>query len=82
MRNVVDSIAFWAARENYLAVNQDAAAPAYYGFESPNGEWYIMKEAISGDVTTYSYTKGASSYAANWTDRASLTYAAPSTTFA
>lgn len=81
--NVVDAFAFWAQRNNYLAANQALAAdPYYYGFESPIGEWYILKETTAASITTYTYAKGSSGYAANWTDRTNLTYAAASTTFA
>ncbi len=53
-------------------VNQiDDASPAYYGFTKKGGAWFIMKEDSSGN---YRYTKGASGFPTNWTNRASLTY--------
>lgn len=49
----------------------DAALPSYYGFVDKDGRWYISKEDSAG---SYRYTKGASDFATNWTDRTSLTY--------
>ncbi len=53
-------------------VNQlDDASPAYYGFTKKGGAWFIMKEDSSGN---YRYSKGASGFPTNWTNRATLTY--------
>lgn len=49
----------------------DASTPSYYGFVHKTGAWYITREDSSGN---YRYTKGASSFATNWTNRTSLTY--------
>lgn len=49
----------------------DTSSPAYYGFLKKNGYWYIMREDSAG---AYRYAKGTTSFTANWTDRATLTY--------
>lgn len=49
----------------------DDDSPSYYGFIHKNGAWYIAKEESTG---AYRYTKGASSFSTNWTNRTSLTY--------
>ena len=57
--------------DGYKISQIDDSSPAYYGFVDKNGAWFIMKEDSSGN---YRYTKGASSFSTNWTNRASLTY--------
>ncbi len=49
----------------------DASYPAYYGFVNKSGAWFIQREDSAG---AHRYTKGASDFATNWTNRASLTY--------
>ena len=49
----------------------DANYPYYYGYINSSGAWYIMSEDVNSN---YRYTKGGSSFATNWTSRASLTY--------
>jgi len=49
----------------------DTSSPSYYGFLKKNGYWYIMKEDSAG---AYRYSKGATAFSTNWTNRASLTY--------
>jgi hypothetical protein len=49
----------------------DDGLPAYYGFLDRDGRWYITREDDSGG---YRYTRGTFDYAANWTDRNSLSY--------
>ncbi|MDP3703389.1 MAG: hypothetical protein Q8R78_03285 [Candidatus Omnitrophota bacterium] len=82
MPTIADALLFWAGKEGYLPVDSDATSPNYYGFQNKEGEWYIMKETITGSTTTYRYAKGGSGYAGNWTLRADLTYALVSVTFA
>lgn len=48
----------------------EAAATKYYGFLKDDGAWYVLKLTS----TAARYAKGASSYATNWSNRASLTY--------
>lgn len=43
------------------------STPAYYGFVNKLGAWYIMKEAADG---SYTYVRGSSGFAAEWTTRA------------
>ena len=47
----------------------------YYGNIRKNGEWAIMRENTA--QTQYRFKLGASNYATNWTNRASLTYGYP-----
>lgn len=60
--------------------DNDATAN-YYGFVDTDGNWYIMKEEISGSVSTYTFTRGTTNYSANWTGRAGLTYGSFDSTF-
>ncbi len=46
--------------------------PKYVGYLAANGVWYIQQEDTTSG--TFRYVAGASSYAINWTNRASLTY--------
>lgn len=50
----------------------DSADPAYYGFLSADGSWYILRETSS--TGAYRYAKGTTDYSTNWTNRATLTY--------
>lgn len=61
----------------YQAANQDTpGSPNYYGFVRNDNAYYIMKETISGNVSTFAYYKSETgTYADDWTNRASLTYA-------
>ncbi len=61
-----------------LSTDQDNSSPAYYGFESRDGSWYIMKATTSGATITRRYVKGTSAYSTSWTNRATLTYDVPS----
>jgi len=56
----------------------DSSATKYYGFERPDGAWYIQKESSSGGVTLFRYAAGSSNYSSNFTDRVNLTYDYPS----
>lgn len=49
----------------------DATSTTYFGYMNKDGAWYISREDSSGN---YRYTKGASDFSTNWTNRASLTY--------
>lgn len=48
----------------------ESAATKYYGMIKADGNWFILQLTS----TAARYIKGASSYATNWTNRASLTY--------
>ncbi len=54
-----------------LAQIDDGVSNTYYGYLNKDGAWYILREDTSSN---YRYTKGSSSFATNWTNRASLTY--------
>lgn len=56
--------------DGYQISQIDDSTPAYYGFVNKDGLWYIMQE----NNGTYLYTKGASSFSTNWTNRAALSY--------
>jgi len=57
---------------SYKGAGMDTAAnPYYFGYLDIDGNWYIKKLDTTSGTT---YVKGASSYATNWTNRASLTY--------
>lgn len=58
--------------QGYTIAQIDDASPSYYGYLNKNGAWFILKEDSSAG--TYRYIKGSSSFATNWTNRASLTY--------
>jgi len=44
----------------------------YFGFVDVNGNWYILKEDLTGATASYRYIKGSSGYPTNWTNRVSL----------
>ncbi len=58
--------------DGYKISQIDDSTPSYYGFVNKSGLWFIMKEDVS--TGNYRYTKGASGFSTNWTNRASLTY--------
>jgi len=59
----------------------EASDPAYYGFQNPDGAWYIIKKTTSASIDTFTYAKGDSAYSTAWTGRAALTYATPESAF-
>lgn len=79
--SVNDLIHLNGLHEAYKAADVDASEPSYFGFVRADGYWYIIKQAISGSVTSYRFAKGESGYAAAWTARASQTYDYYSNTF-
>lgn len=50
----------------------DSSDTKYYGFLETDGSWYIMREITS--TGSYRYTRGAVSFPAAWTARASQVY--------
>lgn len=54
-----------------ICERDDSASTKYYGYAKMKGDWYIMRESSTG---SYRYAKGTTSFATNWTNRASLTY--------
>ena len=66
--------------EAFKTVNTDSPAggPNYFGFINIAGQYYIMRETIAGNVSTFDYyVKIASGgvYATDWAGRVGLTYA-------
>lgn len=54
---------------------QDAGAyPYYYGLVNEDGDWVIIRESRTSNVSTFEYAKGSGSFPTNWTNRAGLTY--------
>lgn len=50
----------------------------YYGFLTPEGNWYILKNDPSASAKTFRYAFGGeNNYEDSWTNRASLTYGYP-----
>ena len=63
--------------DDYKASDVDDSEPAYFGFTNSGGDWYVLKAATSGAVTTYTFHKnqtGDNDYPTSWTNRASLSY--------
>ena len=58
----------------YKLSDEDGSEPAYYGYLSKTGTWYIMQATTSGNVVSYRFYKGDTDYTTNWTNRASLGY--------
>lgn len=55
-----------------------ATSVKYYGFLTPEGNWYILKNDPSASAKTFRYAFGGeNNYETNWTNRASLTYGYP-----
>lgn len=57
-------------------VPDDGNGPNYYGFVSLSGQYYILRETISGFLTTleYYFPVPAGVYATDWAARSGLTY--------
>lgn len=67
--------------EGYRAYREDTTSPNYYQFVNPGGDYYIIKETVSGNVTTQTYYQPPvanigvdSQIDADWSGRAGLTY--------
>lgn len=56
----------------------DSTSPAYYGFVSKTGAWYIMQEDATG---AYRYHKGDSGFSTAWIGKALLSYGYFNTVF-
>ena len=46
----------------------------YYGYQNPDGAWYIMRVDDTTSIAQYRYANGASDYNAAWAGRAWLVY--------
>lgn len=65
--------------EEYSVNNIENAATTYIGKMSPGGLWMMQRYVDATGVFDYanrSNNAGVTTYAAAWTDRATLTYAA------
>jgi hypothetical protein len=60
------------ALSEYTMVDADAASPGYYGYLTADGRWYIKKEVQAGDLTSFTFFRGATSYTTQWIARAGL----------
>lgn len=68
---------FVSAVAGYQVSDQDVTSSLrYFGYLNKDGNWYIMRGIKTGNVTNYTYVKGASSsaYATAWNARATQTY--------
>lgn len=55
-----------------------ATSVKYYGFLTPEGNWYIIKNDPSASAKTFRYAFGGeNNYEDNWTNRTGLTYGYP-----
>jgi len=64
-----------AQNKKYMVANKDDdASPNYYGFESADGAWFIMKWTVDPGNDIFQYKRGDEDYSTNWTNRASLTF--------
>lgn len=65
------------ALDGFRAYASDAAAPGYDMLVNDIGDYYIIKNAVSGDVTSYTYyrsKRATEAVATAWSDRANKTY--------
>lgn len=73
-----DAAAFGFAYEGYKVADEtDKAGDStirYYGFVNRRGEWFIMRQTVSGTTTDYRFVKGDSAYTTAWTARESQTF--------
>ena len=56
----------------YIHQADEASDPRYYGYTDHRGHWIIMKQTLS--TGEHRYVSGKTSFPANWTNRASLSY--------
>lgn len=73
-----DASAFGNSYEGYKAADEaDKVGDStirYHGFINRAGEWFIVRQTISGTTTDYRFVKGDSAYTTAWTIRESQTY--------
>lgn len=69
---------FWRDREGapverfFISDVDESGDSKYFGYLSPEGCWYVMRQDTAG--TTFRYASGVSGYSAAWSGRAGLTY--------
>ena len=66
--------AFEGYKAQDQAVKSDDGNITYFGLMNRMGEWYIMRQAVSGTTFTYRFTKGDSGYSTAWAAREALSY--------
>lgn len=73
-----DNVSFGAGYEGYRVSDEaDKVGDStirYYGFVNRAGEWFIMRQTVSGTTTDYRFVKGDSAYTTAWAARESQTY--------
>ncbi len=73
-----DAAAFGFAYDGYKVSDEtDKAGDStirYYGFLNRRGEWFIMRQTVSGVTSDYRFVKGDSAYTTAWAARESQTY--------
>lgn len=73
-----DAFAFGSGYDGYKVSDEaDKAGDStirYYGFINRAGEWFIMRQTVSGTTTDYRFVKGDSAYTTAWAAREAQTY--------
>lgn len=46
----------------------------YFGFLNKFGEWFIMKQAVSGSTISFRFVRGNSGYTTAWSAREAASY--------
>jgi len=64
-----------------ISDQDDAGTVQYFGFLNNQGGWIIQQYDTGASPKTMRYAIGTSSYSANWTARASLSYGYYNTLF-
>ena len=61
--------------------DENPGGVSYYGMIASDGSWVILRDSVSGTVTTNDYAIGTSNFSTNWADRVTLTYSSFDTLF-
>jgi len=73
-----DTFAFGFGYDGYKVSDQTEKSGdsnvIYFGFLNRRGEWFIMRQTVSGVTTDYRFVKGDSAYTTAWNARESQTY--------
>lgn len=73
-----DAFSFGVGYEGYKV--SDAANKAgdatirYFGYVNRRGEWFILRQTVSGTTADYRFVKGDSAYTTAWAARETQTY--------
>lgn len=68
------SFAYDGYKVNDQANNTGDANITYFGFVNKFGEWFIMRQTVSGTTLSFRFYKGASGYTTGWSARQTFTY--------